>query len=90
MSPATQPPPSHQNRDPLFFRRTIIPILLTGGFILATAGATIFLQGPDSALGDLVPKGAGPILLVLGVVLLVFGVLNMLSVRALLQRHDPR
>jgi hypothetical protein len=67
--------------DPLVFRRTIIPILLTGGVILAGAGALLMFGDEDNALSDLFPGWVPMMFCVLALICLGFGVLNMLAVR---------
>jgi hypothetical protein len=69
------------NADPLAFRRTIIPILLTGGVILAGAGALLMFGGEDNALSDLFPGWVPIMFCVLASVCLGFGILNMLAVK---------
>ena len=92
MSFNTPPKPSQnsQKQDPLFFRRTAIPILLTAGVVLCIAGAIIRAAGPDSAIQDVAQKPAAVVLLVLGAILIALGVLNMLSVRHALRDLGPR
>jgi len=67
--------------DPLIVRRTIIPILLTGGAILAGAGALLMFGGEDNALSDLFPSWVPMMFCVLAAICLGFGVLNMLAVK---------
>jgi hypothetical protein len=67
--------------DPLRMRRTIIPILLTGGVILAGAGVLLLFGGEDNALSDLFPGWVPIMFCVLASVCLVLGVLNMLAVK---------
>ncbi|HEX4053082.1 MAG TPA: hypothetical protein VHX86_02345 [Tepidisphaeraceae bacterium] len=67
--------------DPLFFRRTIIPILLTCGAILAGAGALLLFGGEDNALSDLFPTWTPFVFFVLAFIFLGFGALNVLAVK---------
>ncbi len=62
-------------------RRTIIPILLTGGVILAGAGVLLLFGGEDNALSDLFPGWVPIMFCVLAFVCLGLGVLNMLAVK---------
>jgi hypothetical protein len=66
--------------DPLFFRRTIIPILLTSGVILAGAGLLLTLGGEDNALSDLFPRWTPILFFLLSLLCFGFGALNMLAV----------
>lgn len=72
----------------LYFRQTLIPILLTTGLLFMGLGVGWFLVGPDSVFKT-PPLGLWlPItLLVMGLGLLGFGVMNMLQVGAELQRQ---
>ncbi len=65
------------------FRRTLIPILLTGGVLLISLGSWSQLDraGMLGGLGT----GVGVLLISLGVVLLGVGVLNMLHVKHILE-----
>ncbi|MGD0461959.1 MAG: hypothetical protein ABSB74_05685 [Tepidisphaeraceae bacterium] len=67
--------------DTLSVRRTIIPILLTGGVILAGAGALLLFGGEDNALSDLFPSWVPIMFYLLASIFLGFGVLNMLAVK---------
>jgi uncharacterized membrane protein YidH (DUF202 family) len=89
-NPPSKPSENPQKQDPLFFRRTAIPILLTTGVVLCAAGAFILAAGPDSAIQDVAQKPAAIVLLVLGAILIALGVLNMLSVRHALRYLGPR
>jgi hypothetical protein len=72
---------SMRGRDPLFLRRTLIPILLTGGLILAAFGAYLRLWRRDDALADLLPSWAPIAFIGLAVLFLGVGILNVLWVR---------
>jgi len=72
---------SARGRDPLFLRRTLIPILLTAGLILAAFGVYLHLAGHDDALGDLLPSWAPMVFTGLGVLFMGVGILNALWVR---------
>jgi hypothetical protein len=78
---------STRGRDPLFLRRTIIPILLTGGLILAALGAYLRLWRRDDALADLLPSWAPIAFIGLAVLFLGVGILNVLWVRQALARY---
>jgi hypothetical protein len=67
--------------DPRFFRKTIIPILLTFAVILAGWAVLILTAGEDNALGDLFPHWTPIALLVLASLFFLLGVFNMLAVR---------
>ena len=76
-APAARAQPGARTADPLFVRRTIIPILLTGGVILAGAGALLLFDGEDNAFPGWVPI----MFCVLASICLGFALLNMLSVK---------
>lgn len=80
-APAARAQPGARTADPLFVRRTIIPILLTGGVILAGAGALLLFDGEDNALADLFPGWVPIMFCVLASICLGFALLNMLSVK---------
>ena len=64
------------------FRRTLIPILLTGGMLLLALGAWSQLDRAG-ILGGL-GTGIGILFMILGGALLAVGVLNMLQVKHIL------
>ncbi len=72
---------ARQRDDPLFIRRTLIPILLTFGVILAGGGVLLLCSGQDNALADLFPGWTPIALFVLAAIFLILGGLNMLSMR---------
>jgi hypothetical protein len=75
-------PRYHGDReDPLFIRRTVIPILLTCGVILAGWGAMLLFGGEDNAMSELFPSWAPIMFFVLASVFLALGALNILAVR---------
>jgi hypothetical protein len=76
-----QTQPLAGSADPLSVRRTIIPILLTGGVILAGAGALLMFGGEDNALSDLFPSWVPILFYLLASVFLGFAVLNMFAVK---------
>lgn len=67
--------------DPLFIRRTIIPILLTCGVILAGSGVLLLFGGEDNALSDLFPAWTPFMFFLLAFIFLGFGALNVLAVK---------
>jgi hypothetical protein len=77
-------------RDPLYARRTMIPILLTMGLILISAAAWIMIAGPESAIGDFVPHWGPVVLCGLGAITEILGVLNMVSVKNAIGSQSPR
>ncbi len=64
----------------LGFKRTMVPILLTGGVLLPLFGALKFLRGDNSPFSGL-PTWVMVLLLIAGAILLAFGVMNMLQIR---------
>ena len=81
----SKPPPRD---DPLFIRKTLIPILLTLGIVLAGAGALLLSGGQDNALPELFPRWMPIALFVLAAIFLILAGLNMMSIR-LLNRNGP-
>jgi hypothetical protein len=81
--------PAHQSTthrsphddDPLFLRKTLIPILLTLTLILAGFGALLTLTGPDNALPDLFPTWMPLALFILATLFLVLAAINIWSVK---------
>lgn len=67
--------------DPLFIRKTLIPILLTFGIILAGGGILLLYGGEDNALAELFPAWTPIALFVLASIFLILGGLNMLSIK---------
>jgi hypothetical protein len=79
---ATSPGNKPRDRDdPLFIRKTLIPILLTFGIILAGGGFLLLGGGEDNALSDLFPGWTPIALFVLAAIFLILGGLNMLSIK---------
>jgi hypothetical protein len=69
------------------FRQTLIPILLTGGFILIMLGLLHFLwSGEGNPLTDL-PGWLLAVLFLFGLMLWGFAAANMMSVKAALDRQ---
>ena len=62
------------------FKQTLIPILLTCGVMLPLFGALHFVMDEDSVFGAL-PPWFCIMLLIIGLVLLGFAVLNMIVVK---------
>jgi len=82
VSPAPHPTsrtPLHD--DPLFLRKTLIPILLTLTLILAGFGALLIFSGPDNALPDLFPAWMPLALFILAALFLILATINILSLR---------
>jgi hypothetical protein len=80
-----------RQRDPLRVRRTVIPILLTAGLLLAGAGTYLRLARASDTLSDMLPSWAPLVFIVLGVLSGLLGVVNVLSVRnALAAGRSPR
>ncbi len=67
------------------FRRTIIPILLTGGMLMIALGAWSQVDR-NGILGNL-GGGIAILFISLGVVLIVVGALNMLHVKHILEAN---
>jgi hypothetical protein len=67
--------------DPLFFRRTIIPILLTFGVILLGWGMLLLMSGQSNALADLFPGWTPFALLGAALVFLALAIFNILSIK---------
>jgi hypothetical protein len=70
--------------DPLKFRRTLIPILFTSGFILLLAAAYLLLSGQDSAIVDLFPAWTPYVLLGGAVTAFIAVAVNVFFVRSIL------
>jgi hypothetical protein len=77
-SPGNKP---RRRDDPLFIRKTLIPILLTFGIILAGGGFLLLCGSDDNALPDLFPAWTPVALFVLAAIFLILGGLNMLSIK---------
>ena len=77
-SPGNKP---RQRDDPLFIRKTLIPILLTFGVVLAGGGVLLLCGGQDNALADLFPGWTPIALFVLAAIFLILAGLNMLSIK---------
>ena len=54
-----------RQRDPLRVRRTVIPILLTAGLLLAGAGTYLRVAGTSDTLSDLLPPWAALVFIAL-------------------------
>ncbi len=76
--------------DPEYFRKTIIPILLTFGVVLGGWGALILFSGEDNAMGDLFPRWTPVALFIVAGIFLVLGVLNALDVKRRESRGEIR
>ena len=78
--PGPRKPVSGQ-RDPWFFRRTIIPILLTFGVILWVWGILLVTSGQNNALADLFPSWTPFVLFGMAAVFFVLGIANIMSLK---------
>jgi hypothetical protein len=67
--------------DPLFFRKTFIPILLTFGIILLGWGTLLLTSGQDNALADLFPGWTPYAMFGSALVFLGLGAFNILSIK---------
>ncbi len=67
--------------DPLFFRRTIIPILLTFGVVLLGWGMLLLTSGQSNAMADLFPAWTPFALLGAALVFLALAIFNILSIK---------
>lgn len=67
--------------DPMFFRRTIIPILMTFGVVLLFWGFLLITSGQYNALPDLLPAWSPYALFGAGAVFLVLAIINILSMK---------
>jgi hypothetical protein len=87
-----RPAAADGNLRGLFFRRTMIPILLTCGTILGALGGLWFTLDIDAPLRAGAGAWVPTTLLILAAMLLALAVLNMLQVRHLLRvgRRVPR
>jgi hypothetical protein len=80
---ATTPTPANlraSNLDPLYFRKLIIPILLTFGICFAGWATLILTAGEDSAMQDMFPDWLPMALFIVGGVFVLLALLNMLAV----------
>jgi hypothetical protein len=73
-------PPRHPAHQSLFLRRTVVPILLTGGVGLPTLGILWFKTDADSPF-RLVGMGLPVGLIVTGAMFLFVGIVNVLFLR---------
>jgi hypothetical protein len=64
-----------------FVRKTMIPILLTFGVILAGWAALILTAGEDNALGDMFPHWTPFALLALAAIFVLLAIFNMFAVK---------
>jgi len=67
--------------DPFFFRRTIIPILLTIGIIMAGWATLLITCGQNNALADLFPGWTPIALLIFALIFLALAAFNILSIK---------
>jgi hypothetical protein len=67
--------------DPWFFRRTIVPILLTLGAVFAAWGLLLLTCGRDNALADLFPAWTPIVFFVCAIIFFALGVANALSLK---------
>jgi hypothetical protein len=67
--------------DPLFFRKTIIPILLTFGVILLCWGILLLTCDQSNALADLFPGWTPFAMLGAALVFLALAIFNILSIK---------
>jgi hypothetical protein len=86
MAPAAPPAhpvtkPASGFDDPLFFRKTIIPILLTFGVIFLGWGTLLLTSDQSNALADLFPGWTPFALLGAALVFLALAVFNILSIK---------
>jgi hypothetical protein len=80
---ATMPTPASlraSNLDPLYFRKMVIPILLTFGICFAGWATLILTAGEDSAMPDMFPHWLPIVLFVVGGIFVLLALLNMLAV----------
>jgi hypothetical protein len=70
--------PAHQS---MFLRRTMVPILLSGGVGLPLLGGLWFKTGADSPF-RMMGMGLPITLIVIGILFLVVGILNVLQLRS--------
>jgi len=73
---------SRHRDDPLFIRKTLIPILLTFGITLAGGGFLLLCGSEDNALADLFPAWTPIALFVLAAIFLILAALNALSIKS--------
>jgi hypothetical protein len=75
------PKPTSRFHDPLFFRRTIIPILLTLGAILFGWAVLLLTTDQNNALADLFPAWTPFAMLGAGLVFFALAFFNILSIK---------
>lgn len=68
----------------LHFRQTVIPIMLTSG-VLSLVLAGIRFSLPDDSFFAAVPTIVAIVLVIMGIMLLGFGIINMLMVKQMLE-----
>lgn len=71
----------------LRYRRTLVPIMLTLGVMLPILAGLWYILGNDSPFKKIKPT-IPPVLMGIGIVFLVFGVMNVLQLRQIL--NDPK
>ena len=85
--------PARPRKPPIFktlgFRRTVIPVLLTTGFLMLAMYAARWVVDEEAPLA-LLPAWTGILLLVTGAVLIALGVANMMLVRAELEKRTAK
>ena len=74
--------------DPLFFRKTIIPILLTFGVILLGWGILLLTSGQNNALADLFPSWTPFALFGSSFIFFSLATFNMLSIKKSVYKSD--
>lgn len=73
----------------LRYRRTLVPIMLTLGVMLPILSGIWYTLGNDSPFKKVKPT-IPPVLLGVGIVFLIFGIMNVLQLRQLLSDPKPR
>jgi hypothetical protein len=68
--------------DPLFFRKTAIPVLMTFGVILLFWGFLLITSGEDNALPILFPYWTPFALFAFGALFLILAIINILSLKS--------
>jgi hypothetical protein len=85
--------PSRPRKPPVFktlgFRRTVIPVLLTTGFMMLAMFVARWFVDEEAPLA-LLPAWTGILLLVTGALLIALAVANMMLVRAELSKRPAK